>query len=98
MALTSPALRPEPPKPMLLPSNRMTETPLSARCKAADKPAFSHEAIEIRNVLVVKAHGESDAEAGDTVKIGVAARATHLFNAEGRTVSRTEGVPEAEAA
>ena len=46
-------------------------------------------------MMVVKAHGESDAKQGDTIKIGVAARASHLFNADGRAVSRTEGVPEA---
>ena len=46
-------------------------------------------------MMVVKADGESHAKAGDIVKLGIVARATHLFNADGRIVSRTEGVPEA---
>ncbi len=47
------------------------------------------------DMTVVKAEGESDAKPGDTIQIGVAARAAHLFNADGRAVGRTEGVPEA---
>ena len=46
-------------------------------------------------MMVIKADGESDAKQGDTVQIGVSARAAHLFNADGRAVSRAEGVPEA---
>ena len=46
-------------------------------------------------MMVVKADGESEAKQGDMVHIGVAARAVHLFDTDGRALSRAEGMPAA---
>ena len=44
--------------------------------------------IENKDMVVVKAHGESKARPGDQIKIGLPAHSVHLFNEDGKAVTR----------
>jgi len=55
--------------------------------------SYLYVQTEAPDIMIIKAHGDAAAGPGDPIEIGVPAQAAHLFDADGKKISQTEGKP-----